>query len=314
MQTNTPENAAKTTRRWSSRSIGSHLQHQIFYVLIRMGGRRAAYLLLYLVVLYYVLLCPSVRRKSGHYLRRRFPGRGAFGRLLDCYRMSLELGKALVDRAVVGILGPASMDVELVGRERLLEIQAENRGIILVTAHVGCWQAAMSALGFLQTPVNMLMQREPGDIDRHYFEHQGLDCPYKIIDPQGFLGGVLEMMQVLKKGEVLCVMGDRVFGSDKNTVSAQFLGAEVAFPYSAYKLAATTGAPIVVLLSAKTGPASYRLKLAGEIRVPSRPGRGAAAFAPYVTEFVQVLEEYTREQPYQFFNFYDLWSTPDDQG
>src|SRR5512133_3597055 len=168
--------------RWSSRSIGSNLQHRIFYLLIRFGGRRAAYLLLYFVVLYYTLCRPTLRRRSYYYLQRRFPGRSGAGRLVDSYRLNLMLGKVLVDRAVVGILGPAAMQVRLHGREELLALAAEGQGLIVMNAHVGCWQVAMSALGFFQVPVNMLMQREDGDLDRHYFEHAGLESPYRIID------------------------------------------------------------------------------------------------------------------------------------
>ncbi len=46
--------------------------------------------------------------------------------------------------------------------------------------------------------------------------------PFRIIDPLGYMGGVLEMMEVLKKGEVLSIMGDRVFGSDRKTVVCKF--------------------------------------------------------------------------------------------
>lgn len=295
---------------WSSRSIGSQLQHRIFYLLIRLGGRRAAYLLLYFVVLYYTLCRPNLRRRSYYYLQRRFPGRSGVGLLIDSYRMNLMLGKVLVDRAVVGILGPAAMQVRLHGREELLALLAEGQGLILMNAHAGCWQVAMSALGFLQTPVNMLMQREDGDLDRHYFEHAGLESPYRIIDPRGFLGGTLEMMAVLKRGEVLCVMGDRLLGSDRSAVTVDFLGGEVQFPFSALKLASTTGAPVGVLLSWKSGPASYELALAGTIRVPPGLGRRPENFAPSAREFARILEDYCQRHPYQFFNFFDMWAKP----
>ncbi len=293
--------------RWSSRSIGSRLQHGIFYFLIHIGGRRAAYFLLHFVVWYYVLLRPDQRRKGEPYLRRRFPEATEFQLFRHSYRMILTLGKVLVDRAVVGILGPDQMRVRLHGKEALLGLLAEKRGLILIGAHVGCWQVAMSALGFLKTPVNLLMQREDGDIDRHYFEHAGMKCPYRIIDPRGFLGGSLEMLDVLKRGEVLSVMGDRLLGSDKNALAADFLGAPVAFPFSAYKLASATGAPIAVLFSYKTGPASYELKLFKIIRAPAVAGRGGAKLAPCVAEFAEALGKFTLKHPYQFFNFYDLW-------
>jgi len=298
--------ARKARREWTSRSIGASWQHQSFYLMIRFGGRQAAYLLLYLVVFYYVLL-PSVRQKCRYYLNRRFPQAGFWAQFKNRYRMTLDFGKVLVDRALVGILGPQQIKVELHGKQELLDLLAEKKGLILVNAHVGCWQVAMSALGFMETPVNLLMQREKGDIDRHYFEHAGIECPYRIIDPQGFLGGALEMIEVLKRGEVLSVMGDRMLGEDRNGVDVEFMGGTVRLPFSAYKLASATRAPIVALFSYKTGPDSYELKLYRTIRVPGGLGRGNEIFVPYVREFGRTLEIFCNEHPFQFFNFFDMW-------
>jgi predicted LPLAT superfamily acyltransferase len=255
--------------RWTSRSIGSNFQHRIFYALIRWGGRRAAYALLYPVVAWYVLCRPLVRARCRPYLEHRFPARRGWRRLLDSFRMSLALGKSLVDRAVVGILRPEAMRPAVEGREELLRLAQEEKGLILLVAHVGCWQAAMSALRFLGRPVSMLMQREEGDVDRHWFEHAGVACPYRIIDPRGFLGGALELLEVLKNGEVLSVMGDRLLGNDRNAVTVEFLGGPVRLPYSVYQLASATGAPIAVLLPHKSGPDRYAMRLYEVIRVPS---------------------------------------------
>ncbi len=293
------------------RRFGNALGHQIFYALIRIAGRRAAYALLRCVVFYYVLLRPSLRQNASHYLRRRFPDHAPVQRFLDSYRMSFELGKVLVDRAVMGIRGPDEFQISLRGKEQLAGLLAEGKGLVLVTAHVGCWQVAMATLGCLETPVSMLMRREDGEVDRHYFEHSG-ENPYRIIDPTGFLGGTLEMMEVLKQGEVLCVMGDRVLGSAKNAVPVDFLGGRALFPISAFKLASSTGAPVVVMFTSKTGPDSYALELARVIRVPKNLGRSSAAAAPYVTEFAEALEGFVEKHPYQFFNFFDLWKQTTD--
>ena len=304
------ENPQDTDGRWTSRSVGSNWQHQSFYLLIRLGGRRAAYLLLYPVVASYALFSRLARQRASHYLQRRFPESRGPARLGHCYRLLLGLGKALVDRATVGILGPKALDVRLEGREELLRLRDENRGLLMMTAHVGCWQTAMAVLGFLQRPVNLLMRREEGDIDRHYFEHAGIDSPFRIIDPAGYLGGTLEMLGALKRGEVVCVMGDRLLGSDKSTVATEFLGQPAELPFSAYKIAAASGAPVAVFFSWKNGPDSYRLQLARTIRVPQLTGRKPETFAPYAAEFAAALEDYCRQHPYQFFNFFDMWQTP----
>ena len=299
----------ENNRHWSSRSVGAPWQHRFFYGLIRLGGRRAAYFFLHFVAAYYMLFRPDQRRRCDFYLRRRFPGASQLELLSHEWRMILSLGRVLIDRAIVGILGSDSVQVSLDGKADLLELLAEQKGLILMGAHVGCWQTAMSALNFLQVPVSLLMQREAGDVDRHFFEHAGIPFPFRIIDPSGYLGGTLEMLGVLKRGEVLSVMGDRLRGSERNATAVGFLGGTVRLPFGAYKLAAATGAPIAVLLSAKTGADAYRIRLAGVIRVPPEGGRRETGFAPFAGEFVSILEDYVREYPYQFFNFYDLWES-----
>jgi predicted LPLAT superfamily acyltransferase len=174
-------------------------------------------------------------------------------------------------------------------------------------SHVGCWQVAVSALNFLKVPVNLLLEQEEGNIDRHYFEYAGVTCPIRIIDPGSYLGGTLQMLDVLRKGEVLCMMGDRVFGSDKSCLQVDFLGEKAPFPFSAFKIASAAGAPIVVFFSYKTGYDRYALKVSKIIQVPENLGRSGESFRHYVTQFVNELEVYAQEYPYQFFNFYNMW-------
>ncbi len=298
-------------KQWSSKSIGSNWQHQIFYILIRSGGKQLAYLLLFFVVLYYVLFRPSVRNRSSYYLKRRFPGRNSLFMLWDSYLLSLGIGLTLVDRAILGISGVENLDVSLEGREILVNLLAEGRGLILVTAHVGCWQLAMSSLSALDTEVNLLIHREEGDLDRHFFEHAGEKPPYRIIDPAGYLGGALEMLQVLKNGKLLCIMGDRVMGAEGSTISVDFLGAPVKLPFSPYKLASATGAPLAVIFPYRTDSGGYALKVAKIIRVPENLGRSANGYLPFAREFVTALEQFVTEHPYQFYNFYNMWEKTD---
>lgn len=298
---------SQVSRQWTSRSIGSNLQHNIFYTFIRIGGRRVAYILLDPVALYYSLR-PDIRKKALFYITRRFGNRNTCANLIHCYRLYKSLGKSLIDRAIIGIKGPQSIHITFDDQTTVTDLIGEGHGLILLTAHVGCWQAAMERLHAFSIPVSLLLHREEGDIDRHFFEHRGENNPFHIIDPLGYMGGVLEMMKVLRKGELLSIMGDRVFGSDHKTVPVHFLGGEISLPFSAFKLASATGAPIAVLFSYKNGPDSHTLSLARVIRVPARIDKKKEAFLPYVTQFAESLELFTKQHPYQFFNFFDMWT------
>ena len=90
---------------------------------------------------------------------------------------------------MVGILGAGQLAVTFPGAARLKELVAAGRGVISMTAHVGCWQVAMAALGELETPVNLLIRREAGDVDRLIFEHRGGENPFGSSTRKGSSGG-----------------------------------------------------------------------------------------------------------------------------
>jgi len=218
------------------------------------------------------------------------------------------MGKILIDQAIVGTLGPEKMKFTFLGRQKLLDLVHKRSGFVLLMSHVGCWQVALSALHFLKVPVNLLLEQEEGNIDRHYFEQAQIDFPLRIIDPGDNLGGTLEMLSVLKKGEVLCMMGDRILGSEKNYLKAGFLGEKAPFPFSVFQIASAAQVPVVVFFSYKTGYDTYALEASKIIQVPANLGRSGEAYRPYVAQFIEELETFVQKYPYQFFNFYNMWT------
>ena len=131
---------------------------------------------------------------------------------------------------------------------------------------------------------------------------------FALIDPDGFLGGAVEMSGALNRGEIVSIMGDRTAKDPGGNLAAEFLGARAFFPVAPYRLAASTGAPIVILFSAKAGLDACAIRVADVIRVEKPSGRGAGLYAPALSRYVAALERYAAEHPYQFFNFIDMWS------
>lgn len=293
--------------RWATRRLGTRLGYGIFNAMIRLGGRRLAYAALYCVVPYYVLLRPAIRKRSEPYLRHRFSGVGRLQRLVSTWRLFLNMGKVMIDRAVAGIIGMETFELEVRGKEELIALASKGSGFILLMSHVGCWQVAVSALGFLNRPVNLLLEHEAESLDRQYFEYDRPAARIKVIDPRGFLGGTLEMLDVLKRGEVLCVMGDRASGKGKSFVRVPFLGEPAPFPFSAFQIASAAGVPVVILFTHKTAPDCYSLNVANIITVPGNLGRTGNSYTPYVAQFAEELENYVQAHPFQFYNFYDMW-------
>lgn len=297
---------------WSSRSLGSRLQHGIFYCLIRLGGRWAAYALLFWVVLWYMGK-PEAARRSKPYLTRRFPDAGPCALLLHRWRLQWELGKALVDRAVAGITGQYAVQTDEDELRTLYELHSGERGLIMLGAHVGSWHISMAAFPRITAvPLGIVLYRDEGDLDRHYFEHSGEKTPFTIIDPAGGAQSAIAMAQLLQNQGVLCMMGDRTFG-DASACRVPFLGGMAGFPYTPYYLASVTGASIAVFFTYRTGPGKARNTLARIIHVPPKLGKKPEAYAPYVREYAEALEQSARDHPYHFFNFYNMWDNDEHQ-
>lgn len=294
-----------------SNPFGNKPGMAFFHFVIRFAGRKTAYFFLFFIVFVYSILFPSIKAKTDPYLSRRFPHAGPFGRMKHRYLLILNFGRILIDKTVIGILGKGSMQVSFRDFNDVEKIKSIRSGFILLLSHVGCWQVVMSALDMLKKPVNLVMLRDEKDINKHFFEYRNNKNALKIINPEEFLGGTIEMLNVLNHDEILCIMGDRVFKNKDLVLEMDFLSGKAIFPSSAFKLSSICQKPIVVLDSYKIGSAAYELKLSDIIHVPRTAGKTKDGLVPFVREYVESLEFFTQNHPYQFFNFFDMWD--DDQ-
>lgn len=283
------------------------LGHNIFYGILLLFGQGGAYLLLKPVILTYLLFSRKIHRNVAYYMRRRFPEHGSLKLWIDTYHLVHSFGRVLVDRGWLGVRRGAHLRGELVGNDKLLELVGKGKGLVLLTAHVGNWQTALAHICGLQVPINSLMHYEQEAVAKHYFDLRNEPLPFKIINSAGFMGGMIESTAALQKGEVVTIMGDRYAGGPYSEVT--FLGDKVRLPSAAYSLAAATGAPVAILLAAKVGRQDYTIKL-WDVFYPETGERHNRQedLGRWGGRFAKSLEEYVREYPYQWYNFFDFWS------
>jgi len=282
------------------------LGHAIFYVTLSLAGLRGAYLLLGPVIFTYVACSRRIHRLTRPYVSRRFPDHGPLRRWWDTFLIMHAFGRVLVDRAWLGRKSDAAFQGVFEDDARLQDLVGQGRGLVLLTAHVGNWQSALAQITELGVPINSLMQYEQEAVAKHFFDLSGRECPFRIIRSDGFLGGMVESTAALQRGEVVTIMGDRYAGGPAAEVD--FLGSPVRFPAAAYSLAAATGAPVAVLLTAKLDRYRYGLKV-WDVFYPEGGARDRrrAALQKWTARYAVCLENYVRRHPYQWYNFFDFW-------
>ncbi len=282
------------------------LGHWFFYAALRLSGQAGAYLMLKPVVFSYVLFSRKIHRQTEPYRAKRFPDHAGCAARRDTFRIVYSFGQVLVDRAWLGMNTGATFQGRLEGQEELLALVKKGKGVVLLTAHVGNWQTALAHICQLPAPVNSLMHYEQEAVAKHYFDLRNEPCPFKIINNEGFLGGMVESTAALQKGEIVTIMGDRL--TKGPSVTVDFLGSPVRLPSAAYNLAASTGSPVAVLLAAKTGRKGYSLRL-WDYFYPKKGDRSSREtdLAAWGDRFAKALEEFTEKYPYQWYNFFDFW-------
>ena len=293
----------------NSGSIKKQLErtgHWFFYVVLYLFGHRGGLALLSLIIFIYVLFSRKICRTVRYYLEHRFPGETGGRYWGFTFRNLYSFGHVLVDRAWLGIRSNARFQGHVEGYQTLVKLIERKKGVVLLTAHVGNWQAALSSLDRLPVTVHALMQYDREAAAKHFFDLKKGRRLFEIIDSEGPFGGMVDAAAALMRGEVVTIMGDRyVKGSFSR---ASFFGDQVRLPDSAYLLAANTGAPIVVLLAAKTGRTCYQLKV-WDYFYPAYEQRDKRnkMLEECAGRFAGSLENYLKQYPFQWYNFYNFW-------
>lgn len=292
------------------RKRGNRLGFWLFRTAAKIFGLRGAYGLLYFVSLYYLIFDHAVVAASMAYVRRRFPDHGALRRMVDVYLLFVNQGKSLIDRYYVAA-GGSDIDLELRGYEKIQSHLAEGqKGMIFLTAHVGNWQVATTALRKLNRTVYLMMRPEDNVAVKEALNIDSEQEKIKVLYTDGSLGGVVEALKAISQGGIVSIMGDRTYGYSSR--EASLLNGSVRFPYGAFSLAAAARCPVAVLLSAKTGMKKYVTDISHVINPPTGTrGNKEAEITACVQEFARILEEYAIHHPYQWFVFRDMWQGND---
>ncbi len=290
------------------RKRGNRLGFWFFQATIRAFGLRGAYGLLFFVSLHYLVFDRAAVASSMAYVRRRFPDHSAAQKIFDVYLLFVSQGKSLIDRYYAAS-GPGDIDVEIRGYEKIKELLARgDKGFILLTAHVGNWQVAMTSLRKFGRMVYLMMRREDNAAVKEALNIDSEEETIKILYTDDTLGGVVEALKAINRGHIVSIMGDRTY--EYSSAGASFLGGGVRFPYGAFSLAAAAQCPVVVLLSAKVGLKKYITDVSHVIKpLSGARGQKEAEMSAAVQAFAGVLEEYVAHYPYQWFVFRDVWAS-----
>lgn len=290
--------------RWQGKSKGTPLGYRIFVFVIRTFGLTPAYLLLRFVAFYYLLFSWS---SSTHIYRyfRHFHRYGPLKSYFSIYRNYFIFGQTLLDKIVVMAGIDNKFTYEFDGEDNLRDIVKGGRGGILLSAHVGNWEAAGHLLRRLDTRVNVVMYDGEHQQIKEYLQQVtgGRNLNVILIRPD--MSHVYAMGEALQKNELICLHADRFLEGNK-TILRNFLGEEAQFPQGPFLLSSSFKVPVSVVFAFKESSAHYHFY--GSETIERTADESKVDFMDrLLSSFVNELEQKVKMYPEQWFNYFNFW-------
>ncbi|WP_245952720.1 LpxL/LpxP family acyltransferase [Chitinophaga skermanii] len=226
--------------------------------------------------------------------------------MVSLYRNYYVFGQTLIDKIVMMAGFSNKFTFEFDGEENLRHIVANNKGGILLSAHLGNWEVAGHLFTRLETPINIVMFDGEHERIKNYVTSVTGERVVNVIVIKDDLSHIYAINDALSKNELVCMHADRFLPGNK-TLRVPFLGKDASFPLGPFQLATTFRVPISLVFAFKESATHYHL-----YSTPPVTYQGRADLPKAVNDFVVAMEEKVKKYPLQWFNYYDFWANEEN--
>jgi KDO2-lipid IV(A) lauroyltransferase len=197
------------------------------------------------------------------------------------------------------------------GAAKIDQCLAAGNGLIVWTAHVGNWEFASRLLEMHGRPVNVarVVEDNPAETTlRNLMTSERL----KIVDLSGGAQATIELLQALRRNEIVAMQGDRVY--QRHSADVPFFSQPASFPLGPFLLSQVSGAPVLPGFVIRQGWLRYHALMGDPIvPVPSQVASQDASedrdagLQEALSPAVRFLEKTLTTHYDQWMNFFDFW-------
>lgn len=286
-------------RQWDGKSRGGKFGYLFFVFAIKVFGIRFAYAISAVVVFHFLFFAPKAVGNIWAYNRKRL-GYGRIKSSLEVYWHFYVFGQTLIDRIALRAGLKHKYCFAFENYDRFIEV-ISNSGVVMMGAHVGCWDAGSVFFGEYGKKINIVMFDAEHEKIKKVLEKSGQTADYKIIAVnKGAIEAMVQIKVALNNGEYVCFNADR-YVEKTATLSVRFLAGEVLLPDGPFRIAAHCNMPVFFYYAMREKKRTYRFIF---VEASAEEAKDAKLLAE---RYVSSLENIVRVYPRQWFNFYRFW-------
>lgn len=290
---------------WEGKTRGGSLGYRIFIFFLKKVDIRFSYALLRIVACYFWIFSNKKPLIYFYHNRLQFSKWSCYKAIYNNYLM---LGECLLDKIVVmaDIKNKFTYDFE--GEEYLHQLANDQKGAILIGAHIGNWEIAGHLLKRINTKVNIVMLNAEHQKIKELLSNVLKEKKVSIIPITNSYNHLYAIEEALNKGEFVAIHGDRFLEGAK-TANFCFLNEEAQFPTGPFYMASKFKAPVCYVSAIKTSRYHYQFKATKPeiLPYPNKIKTRNKDIKKLIYPYVKNLEQLVRENPTQWFNFYHFW-------
>ena len=249
-------------------------------------------------------LLPKRRETAYNNLRRAFPEKSEAEIRSIMARMFRHLGKSAFEMLLVDTF-KAGRDLEsffeIHGLEHLREAYALDRGVIIVSGHIGFWEVGTFFLGALGFPADFVTKRMRNPYVGRHFEKLRKAGGGGVIDARQ---GARKIVRSLAEKRVVCVLLDQ-HTAPKTSVKVDFFGRPAYTTPIITQIAMKYDVPIVPIFTYRTEDDRYQVYCEPALRLPNDPN--PEAIAEQTALLTAHIEAAVRKDPHQWFWVHRRW-------
>jgi predicted LPLAT superfamily acyltransferase len=269
-------------------------------------GRTVARVVLLPVTVYFMVRRGPERRASRAYLTRVLGRRPTW---LEVARHFHAFAGVTLDRVFFLSKNMWRFDMRLIGLEQLHHAMGLGRGVLMIGAHVGSFDALRAASADRpDATLRVVLDAEHSPALSAILKQLNPQIAAGIINPRkDGIAVALEIGAALNQRALVTMLADR--GRPGNaTASVDFLGRPAEFPTAPWQIAAALHVPIVLCVGLYRGGNRYDLHfemLTEQLQIDRK--HRPQQLHEVVQDFANRLVALLRVAPYNWFNFYDFW-------
>ncbi len=194
------------------------------------------------------------------------------------------------------------------GLEYLESAKSKGKGVIILSAHIGCWEILAASLPLIGVPASLIGRRQSDPVVNEMVSRRRECTGNRFVNDNEV--STADIVEALKRKENIFLISDHHHPAKRNF--AHFFGRLVSVPAGVVIYAQRSGAAVVPAYTLREPGGKYQIIIEPEIQF-EYTGNMSYDIVVNTERYLQIFEKWIRQNPEQYLWGHERWGWLTDE-